>query len=538
MLKRFSIVLIFLFIAHTAFAYSPDDVYVNYHFLKGYYELYRGEFSKGADELYLVYRYVKKPSFYDELSDILIYSGKLKKAENLLKYAIKLFPKKSEFYYKLFDLYTIENKKESARLLMNKIKKLFKNNAEILKKEALEDLRHARYKGAYKKLKKYVSKIKTDADAYYWLAKICLEENKTDEAVIYGFDALRLKKTPQTIILMAQIYERRGKYLEAVKFYKLLKENYLIDVAIANDLYMGGKPKEAIDYYMRAFKKTNRIDFLEHVAYIYLSLKDYKKIYQLKRDYPEYFNSSEKLLAILGMAYALDNNCNKAYKVFSKVNKTVKFYGDVVYGESYCFFKEGRYDEIEKLKKYAKDKKTFFMLADYLIKAGRYKKAIAVVDDFINKSKNNKDKAEGYFFIADIYFDKLKDINSCIEYLKKAIKLNPSSAEALNYLGYLYIDKDIDVKGGMQLVIKALKIKPNNPYYLDSLGWGYFKLKDYNNAVKYLKKAVELFKKMPFDREAVLESLRHLKAVYEKLNNKEEVEKLNNLIKRYSSKNK
>ena len=43
----------------------------------------------------------------------------------------------------------------------------------------------------------------------------------------------------------------------------------------------------------------------------------------------------------------------------------------------------------------------------------------------------------------------------------------------------------------MELINKALSKDPQNGAYLDSLGWVYFKKKDYNKAVFYLKKAAD-----------------------------------------------
>ncbi len=44
----------------------------------------------------------------------------------------------------------------------------------------------------------------------------------------------------------------------------------------------------------------------------------------------------------------------------------------------------------------------------------------------------------------------------------------------------------------MQYVKKALRLNPDHPSYLDSLGWGYYKLGNYEKAVETLKKAFEL----------------------------------------------
>ena len=39
---------------------------------------------------------------------------------------------------------------------------------------------------------------------------------------------------------------------------------------------------------------------------------------------------------------------------------------------------------------------------------------------------------------------------------------------------------------------RAVELRPNAGFIVDSLGWGYFKLGQYENAVKHLERAVEI----------------------------------------------
>ena len=48
----------------------------------------------------------------------------------------------------------------------------------------------------------------------------------------------------------------------------------------------------------------------------------------------------------------------------------------------------------------------------------------------------------------------------------------------------------------MEMLKKAYNLKSNDPYIIDSIGWAYFLIDEYEEAEKYLKRAVEL---MPDD---------------------------------------
>jgi tetratricopeptide (TPR) repeat protein len=82
-------------------------------------------------------------------------------------------------------------------------------------------------------------------------------------------------------------------------------------------------------------------------------------------------------------------------------------------------------------------------------------------------------------------------------YLKRAIEINPKHAEALNYLGYSYADKGINLNEALSLINRALELKPESGYIMDSLGWVYYKLGNYDEALKILLKAVEKVKDDP-----------------------------------------
>src|SRR5262249_1203554 len=60
------------------------------------------------------------------------------------------------------------------------------------------------------------------------------------------------------------------------------------------------------------------------------------------------------------------------------------------------------------------------------------------------------------------------------------------------------------------LIQRALKIEPNDGFYIDSLGWVYYQKGDYNQAVEFLERAVEI----TVDDPTIIE---HLADAYEKV---------------------
>ncbi len=76
--------------------------------------------------------------------------------------------------------------------------------------------------------------------------------------------------------------------------------------------------------------------------------------------------------------------------------------------------------------------------------------------------------------------------------MKKALELFPDQPLVLNYLGYSWIDQGVHLEQGMDMIRRAVEQRPDDGYIVDSLGWAYYRIGNYDEAVKNLERAVEL----------------------------------------------
>ena len=83
--------------------------------------------------------------------------------------------------------------------------------------------------------------------------------------------------------------------------------------------------------------------------------------------------------------------------------------------------------------------------------------------------------------------------DKAIEHLKKSLKIKPDYSPARNNLGIAYIEKQ-DWKNAIDCFLKVKDdltyLTPQYP--LTNLGFVYYKMGDYQKAIKYLKEAIEL----------------------------------------------
>lgn len=114
-----------------------------------------------------------------------------------------------------------------------------------------------------------------------------------------------------------------------------------------------------------------------------------------------------------------------------------------------------------------------------------YSKAIALI-----KSSDQQDWTIWYGRGAS--YERLKKWELAEQDLLKAKELAPNEPLILNYLGYSWVDQGRNLTEGLELIKKAVALKPKDGYITDSLGWAYFRLGDYQRAVRHLEEAVRL----------------------------------------------
>jgi Tfp pilus assembly protein PilF len=76
--------------------------------------------------------------------------------------------------------------------------------------------------------------------------------------------------------------------------------------------------------------------------------------------------------------------------------------------------------------------------------------------------------------------------------LRAILKQDPKNANALNALGYTLADRGVHLDEAQTLLREAMLLKPDDPFILDSYGWLLYRLGNHSEAVKYLRRAIEL----------------------------------------------
>ena len=90
--------------------------------------------------------------------------------------------------------------------------------------------------------------------------------------------------------------------------------------------------------------------------------------------------------------------------------------------------------------------------------------------------------------------EKIGKIDDAVKDLETVVNKEPENAQALNALGYTLVDKTKQLERGLGYIKQAFKLEPNDAAIHDSMGWAYYRLGQYDKAIKYLRRAFEKLK--------------------------------------------
>ena len=263
--------------------------------------------------------------------------------------------------------------------------------------------------------------------------------------------------------------------------------------------------RKPIGFYERILKYTTdsaRVYNNLGVAYTAANKKEeavtsYKKAIEIKADYPEAYNN-------LGTVYA---DMDKREEAMVSYKKAIAIKAD--YAEPY-YNLGNAYEALNKNEEAAASyKRAIEIKADYaeayhnlgiVHKAMNrneeavsfYKKAIEIQADF----------AEPYFNLGNVYKALNKNEEAIASY-KKAIEIKTDYADAYHNLGVLYSKLNRNEEA-ITLYKQTIEINPNHAGVYNNLSATYFRNKQYQLAIEYCDKAINL----GFAKSDLLEALK------------------------------
>ncbi len=315
--------------------------------------------------------------------------------------------------------------------------------------------------------------------------------------------------------------DSRNDYTRYTYFYLsyLIENNRISDAKkITNDinyintslLLSQGKnwiENENFDKLIQMFSCKNHNDilgeFLFLISNLYSSQDDF-----VKSNY--YLNLSNFLNPkfIFNLSLVAENQfLNKEYK---KTKKTLKnFKKENIFYYWYRLKKEAQIISNQKNKEKAVDflakefkkidrpnDKFLIDIANFYKNSKKYKEAIKYYSLIIEKLNSESEIKSDLLYRRGGSYERIGEYEKSDQDLLRSLKMNPDNAYILNYLAYSWLERDYKIDEAIVMLEKAYAMESDDPYIIDSIGWAYYLIKDYTQAEKFLRRAVEL---MPDD---------------------------------------
>lgn len=306
----------------------------------------------------------------------------------------------------------------------------------------------------------------------YFLANYLLFQNKEEEAKKIIYNA-RKKYSSNLLIKETKNFLEKGKIKEIKNFFDCRnpKDSIAEIFYVIANFYSTQE-----DYRLSNF-------FLKISLYLNIKFSPNKTLLAENFFYQEKYDSSKKIydsIKSIGSAYAWYASLSNAI-----ISSDIKEKNNSIASleKNFNSLPDPTYEHYYELANYYKDNKFFKKSIKYYLLA---------------LEKINKDNV----LVPKIYnrigtsYERLGEWKKAETNLLKSLEILPDQAHTLNYLAYMWVEKEKNIEKALQMLEKAVTLKKNDGYIIDSLGWAHYMNKNYQDAEKYLQKAVEL---MPLD---------------------------------------
>lgn len=212
-------------------------------------------------------------------------------------------------------------------------------------------------------------------------------------------------------------------------------------------------------------KRTNEIESLNFLVHQYFIRNDFDSCFEVLSKYSKNKSGFESPYSIIikGLIARSGGRLSESLSLFKDCHAIYRYSNDT----SYILKEIG---------------KTFYLL-------GKMSDSADIYNNVLHK---NKDDWDCYYHIGLIFLNK-KKYEKAEEYINMALNLNPCK-EVLIASGKIYLKKG-NKDQAIQRFEDALKLSPDDNNLMSTLGLLYLKAKDYEKAVDYFNKVLEVDKK-------------------------------------------
>lgn len=469
-----------------------------------------GDLAAAKDAVEHLEELAPSPQVYGDSAALLLFQNKTPEARAVLEKGLTMFPDSSELSFLLAETYLSESDPEPGMALLDKF--LNKQNISVEQRLQLSEmlLRNAvRMSGTpgydqnktariYSKVKQILDPIpnkERDKYFHYFYGRTLLGLGNRD-----GEFYLRraVEEEPKFIEAWAEIayaLEQRNDLTGAADIYKTMLEINSDNPAIWLRLVQINLKLNQVQTALSiAEQGPEDANFLLNAASMFMEDKYYteaERLLLLAQGIPDV---SDDVYFYLGVvAYQGQKDWHQAVGRLAQISTDSPNYERATQLRIRILIDEKQNEQALSVVRAARqahsdDPKYWIMEGILLASFDRYVDALSVLNQATAAFRDNTE----VLFAKGTVLEQAGRSPEAMEVMENILRVAPHHAQALNYVGYTLADENRDLPRALSLLELANKQMPGNPQILDSLAWVHYRLKNFQNAWKFINQAAEL----------------------------------------------
>lgn len=453
----------------------------------------------------------------EKIPVLLLKMGEFAKASDWLAQAIEKQPDNNIYRLLLANLYIQQEKVEDAVLLYKQVLAGEPDNEGVHLRLALLYSHLQKFDMAEEIFQKILAK---DVDSYFThlsYARLLKEMERYQDAAREYEKAFALNWSKDLAFELGYFYVGQKMFDDALRIYTTITDNDQFDEQAAlsriQTLLDLDRTDDALQelHATRLFSKDQaNIDLI--ISKVLLRIKKVAEAKKILTRLVKENNGSEARYMLALIAYQ-EKDYQTSLAHLSHIDAESEEFEEAVYLQTRIHQKMGNIDKaIELLTSHtgadSDQNPLFYALLSSLYQAqGDTHAAMKVMEAAVGVYPDNAQ----LLFEYGLILERNGMSDQALSKMEKVLELKPDHAEALNYIGYTWADRNVNLDKALEYILKANSLKPESGFIIDSLGWAYYRLGNYDQAVKELEHSVELIPDDPHIYE-------HLGDVYRSLN--------------------
>jgi len=346
--------------------------------------------------------------------------------------------------------------------------------------------------------KKIADNYSDFAYAHYLHGHLSSQANLPEESLKYLDNALAIKDIPDVHALRAKMLIKLGKREEAVVSLQravLTKpKNKQLRLAYARLLVDVKKYERArIEFEKLHLLAPNDTDLLYTLGLLSLEAQRFDAAEKYLGKLLKSGKREGEALYYLGRISQSEGHIEKAVERYKKV-KNGEYRFDAQMRSAKLIALQGKIDEaLEFLNKMTESSQSKTALIRIYLTRGeilkhdeRFVEAIKNYDQALEVIPGNID----LLYARGLTGESIGDIELLETDMLTILKTEPDNAHALNALGFTLADRTDRIQEAYEYLKRAMQIKPEDPAFIDSFGWVNYRMGNYDEAIRLLKKAL------------------------------------------------